>query len=81
MLRNTVETQAAVRQSWIFHRETAADRRRPGGFDVGEDTFVGPIFVFHSVVWGKATSCHCYTFELPERIQLLIDFKDWTDSL
>ena len=65
----------------IDHRETALERRRSGGFDIGEDTFAGSILVFHSVVRGSATSCHCYTFELPEKIQLLSDFKDWTNSL
>ena len=53
----------------------------PGGFDMGGDTFVGSILVFHSAVRGNATSCHCSTFELPEKIQILSDFKDWTNSL
>ena len=52
----------------IDQRKAPADRRRPGGFDIGDNTFVGPILVFHSVVIGKATSYHSYTFELPEKI-------------
>ena len=65
----------------IDHRKTLADRRRPGGFDLGEDIVVGPVIVFHSATRGKISSCHCYTFELPEKIQLLIDFNEWASSL
>ena len=65
----------------IDHRKALADRRRPGGFDLGEDVFVGPVIVFHSVVRGKTSPCHCYTFELPEKIQLLTDFNEWVGSL
>ena len=65
----------------IDHRKTLAGQRRPGGFDVGEDVYVAPILFFHSVVRGKISSCHRYTFELPEKIQLLADFKEWTNSL
>ena len=30
---------------------------------------------------GETSSCHCYTFELPENIQLLTDFNEWARSL
>ena len=60
----------------IDHRETALEQRMSGGFEICDDTFVGPIIVFHSAVRGSATSCHCYTFELPEKLQLLSSFND-----
>ena len=49
---------------------------------MGEDVFVGPILIFHSAVRGKIASCHCYTFKLPDKIQLLTDFtRGWHDAL
>ena len=65
----------------IDHRMAVANRRRPGGFDLGEDASVGPVLVFNSVAREKASSCRCYTFELPEKIQLLTDYSEWASSL
>ena len=61
----------------IDHRRALAERCRPGGFDLGEDIFADLVLVLHSVTRGKTSSCHCYTFGLPEKTQLLTDYNEW----
>ena len=62
----------------IDHRTTPADRRKPGGFEHRDALSV---LVFHSTAQSKNTSCYCHTPELPEKVQLLVDYNEWANSL